>query len=542
MTELGQTLGNDVTARFVRLLTNDRQAQALAREAMESASYETANRYSVRSGELMGQALADETQTLAYMSYDVARETLTPLMTANHEAVTAVTNSIQTNMNKAAGVGLAPAPMELDTSRINGLAVVVSQCDTMAQAREVIAEPLINSSQSIVDRGIRDNAKANSKAGLKAIIIRRTETAGTRVRDQFVRRGNKVYGAYKRKYNVPCKWCSDLAGEYEYESVKDTGNMVFRRHESCRCIILYKNGSEIKNVRTQKEWTPRSAEEQRLYIELMEASKQPAAIPDNDITKKIGEPYYRQMREKIDNAPESIQNVWNKNENDIRIADLHSKKQFAQRGEIHVDIDTAPDPLAAGINWEHPWQVFIHESSHGIDAINAPANDWFFSSAYKNGLFPKTIKSEVQALVKERGVLIKELIDQKDFQRLADIGAISRYEVSWYTNNPWALTYKKELAYKSIQHDIRSIPIEHRRGISDIMDGATNSRIIGGIGHSKAYWQSTTVDGVARGLSTEAFAEMIDSATCDPEGFEIIKQYLPKSVAVFDEMMEELGG
>lgn len=265
MTELGQTLGNDVTARFVRLLTNDKQAQALAREAMESASYETANRYSVRSGELMGEALADETQTLAYMSYDVARETLTPLMTANHEAVTAVTNSIQTNMNKAAGVGLAPAPMELDTSRIDGLAAVVSQSDTTTDALQRIVEPLINSSQSIVDRSIRDNARANSKAGLHPVIIRRTESGGIRTRTQIIRRGNKVY-SYQRDYKVPCNWCANLAGTYDYGEVRNTGNDVYRRHESCRCLITYKNGTRVQDVASKAEWTEENAAQSREII------------------------------------------------------------------------------------------------------------------------------------------------------------------------------------------------------------------------------------------------------------------------------------
>ena len=300
MTELGQTLGNDVTARFVRLLTNDKQALALAREAMNSASYETANRYSVRSGELMGEALADETQTLAYMSYDVARETLTPLMTANHEAVTTVTNSIQANMNKAAGVGLAPAPMELDTSRIDGLAAVVAQSDTTTEALQRIAEPLINSSQSIVDRGIKDNAKANSKAGLKATIVRRTESGGTRTRTQVVRRGNKVYH-YQRQYTVPCNWCANLAGVYDYDSVKNTGNDVFRRHESCRCTVTYKIGNQRQDVWSKRTWTETEAAEQRQLTarELRAQQRAEREERNNAQTTKLHELGFQNVDEKL---------------------------------------------------------------------------------------------------------------------------------------------------------------------------------------------------------------------------------------------------
>lgn len=259
---LGTELGTAVTARFMGYLTSDREAVNLARRAAESTDYEAVNRYSIRTGELMGQALAEETQTLAYMSYEVAQETLTPLMTANHEAVTTIAQATQTNMYQAAGVGLSPAVLELDTSRIDGLAAVVAQADTTTEALQRIAEPLINSSQSIVDREIRDNAKQNNKAGLKATIERRTESSGTRTAPLRIRRGNKVY-TYTRTYNVPCKWCANLAGVYDYESVKNTGNNVFRRHESCRCIVTYRIGNQRQDVWSKKTWTEEEAEEQR---------------------------------------------------------------------------------------------------------------------------------------------------------------------------------------------------------------------------------------------------------------------------------------
>lgn len=265
MTELGQSLANDVTARFMRYLETDKQAVRLARRAVNSADYEAANRYSVRTGELMAQALADETQTLAYLSYDVARETLTPLMTANHEAVTTIAQTVQTNINQAAGVDLAPALLELDTSRIDGLAVVAAQAETADEALQRIAEPLVNSSQSIVDRSIRDNARINSKAGLSPKIVRRTEAGGIRTAPLRIKRGNKVY-TYTRKYIVPCNWCARLAGTYDYAEVRDRGNDVYRRHEGCRCTITYYNGTKRQDVYSKAEWTEADASRSREII------------------------------------------------------------------------------------------------------------------------------------------------------------------------------------------------------------------------------------------------------------------------------------
>ncbi len=300
---LRETLGTDVTARYVELITTDKTATRLARQAATGTDYETANLYAVRSGELMAQALADETQTLAYMSYDVAQGTLMPLMTANHEAVTAVTAAIQGNMNAAAGVGLAPVIPALDTSRIDGLAVVAAQADTMEQARQALAEPLVNSSQSVVDRSIRDNAQANSKAGIGATIERKTEAAGTREAPLRVRYKNKVY-KYTRKYNVPCNWCANLAGVYEYRNGgRNIPRDVFRRHESCRCTLTYRNGVNRQDVwNHNKVWTVDDAEEQARVV----ANAQEKTQTQNDHTYLLNHKDAKNYKELTEYARDNL--------------------------------------------------------------------------------------------------------------------------------------------------------------------------------------------------------------------------------------------
>ena len=51
-----------------------------------------------------------------------------------------------------------------------------------------------------------------------------------------------------------CAWCDKLAGVYDYESVKDTGNNVFRRHRHCRCIVNYVPEKGKRQDVWSKQW------------------------------------------------------------------------------------------------------------------------------------------------------------------------------------------------------------------------------------------------------------------------------------------------
>lgn len=85
---------------------------------------------------------------------------------------------------------------------------------------------------SIVDDSVKANADFQYNAGMSPKIIRTTD-------------------------GKCCEWCNKLAGVYDYEKVKNTGNEVFRRHRNCGCVVAYDPGDgRIQNAHT-KEWTTR---------------------------------------------------------------------------------------------------------------------------------------------------------------------------------------------------------------------------------------------------------------------------------------------
>ena len=49
-----------------------------------------------------------------------------------------------------------------------------------------------------------------------------------------------------------CKWCGRLVGTYDYATVRNTGNDVFRRHKYCRCTVEFITNGKRQNVHTKK--------------------------------------------------------------------------------------------------------------------------------------------------------------------------------------------------------------------------------------------------------------------------------------------------
>lgn len=289
MTELGNTLYTKASQIFDGLVASDRKLKRIRARLRDGTSYFDANDYAVRLGELLSKAINDSTDGLSLLSTEVAQELLEPLLTADHDLIALAIEQIQTNMNTANGIGLAPMIPEVNTNRIDGLIKKVASGD-LEQTRWVLGEPIINYSMSVVDEGIQKNAEATSKLGLKAYIIREAESTGVK----SVKRGNKSY-----RYIVPCRWCTDLAGKYDYEDVKDKGNDVYRKHEGCRCHITYVQGTRREDTWTHATWTEKDAKKRDQIIQAKadelaakrskaEAQRKARAETVSEIASKLG--------------------------------------------------------------------------------------------------------------------------------------------------------------------------------------------------------------------------------------------------------------
>lgn len=265
-----------------------------------------------------------------------------------------------------------------------------------------------------------------------------------------------------------------------------------------------------------------------------------AADYNTELAQKFGNAHYDAIHQiAVDCTDQDAMDVWKMYESQIKVADAHyTGWQHASGGNVFVDIDA----LAKGNSYEKPYQVVFHECGHAIDSLarsKISGGHWFarhYSSAYKDGLFPNTIRDEVNALVKAKDIELKALWKQHAGD--ADWFRSQGYMSMWNSSIP---KYKKAYAYSAVQKEIKAAGSKYAiADLSDIMEGATRGKIKCGFGHGASYWTDRTHDGVHDGLATEAFAEMMDSTFASPESLETIKKYLPKSYSVFQEMLKEI--
>lgn len=196
-----------------------------------TAVYADAEEYARLVGEALSQAFGSNLSSSILpdgkLYYNIAERVVRPLMEEDHSIVSNAAEMVQASLNQKAGIGLSVQHAPVNTDRIDGLIDKVSNADGFDDAAHFLGDPIVNFSQNVVDETLRRNVNFQGKVGRHPRIIRKAE----------------------RKC---CKWCSALAGEYEYPDVPDD---VYRRHENCNCTVEYDPGDGSRqNVHT-KRWT-----------------------------------------------------------------------------------------------------------------------------------------------------------------------------------------------------------------------------------------------------------------------------------------------
>lgn len=322
----------------------------------------------------------------------------------------------------------------------------------------------------------------------------------------------------------------------------------FRRADGSISEVNYDRDDTMHNEQMEEEKMARQEFKEKLSEEKV-SNENIERDYDCDFAKNYGKDYYDAMCDRIDSCgDENLKAIWEQYQSRIGANDPNYKgRAYASVGNIHVN----KTKDAAGSSWEMPYEVTFHESGHAIDWLTKDLAETdglklSFSSAYENGLFPDTIKDEVQALVDQKDMELKALFKEhaKDYVWLHENGFISDY--SWHVYETQGQffggppKYTKALAYKAVENEIKSIEGGGMAigDLSDILEGATKGKISCGYGHGKSYWKP--IFGVEEKLATEAFAEMTSATTVNGKSLETIKRYLPRSYAVYCDMLKDI--
>ncbi len=185
--------------------------------AKHTVNYSDANRYAQEIGniltgifrEYLPEALTDG------KLYRAAAEVLVkdPMYQAVND-VNKVARMIQNDLNAQAGIGMNAITPEVNEDQIDGIITGICNAETYAGSEELFMDQLGNFLEGHVDDFVRENADFQSNAGL-TVIVQRIADAKC------------------------CKWCSNLAGSWLYDQVRDRGNDIWKRHNNCHCQIIY---------------------------------------------------------------------------------------------------------------------------------------------------------------------------------------------------------------------------------------------------------------------------------------------------------------
>lgn len=200
----------------------------------KNCDYLKAMEYAEEVGKILAEAymknLSSDVLPDGKMYYDIASAILNPTLENNYGLISSYVCGAMDVMNEKAGINAKARKPSYNVDKTLGLIKKVSDAEYFDDVKNYLNEPVITNALSIVDEGARVNAGLHYNMGYKPVIVRRAS-----------------FGC--------CPWCRGLAGTYDYEDVKDTGNDVFRRHANCRCQVIYdpSNGNgEVQDVHSKE--------------------------------------------------------------------------------------------------------------------------------------------------------------------------------------------------------------------------------------------------------------------------------------------------
>ena len=207
-----------------------RAARLLEMIRAGTATYADASEYAEEVGAALADAFRANLSSAVLpdgrMHWNIAERVIQPMMEADHSIVAAAAQSVQKNLNEAAGLGIKPQAVPINRNRVDGILNRVSTAEKFDDIAWILNDPIKNFSRSVVDESIKRNVDFQGRAGLQPKVIRRAEPHC-------------------------CEWCDHLDGVYTYPDVPED---IYRRHERCRCIVEYTPSSgRSQNVWT-KEW------------------------------------------------------------------------------------------------------------------------------------------------------------------------------------------------------------------------------------------------------------------------------------------------
>lgn len=231
----------DIRREFEKGLLRGPRFRVIARKIENgTATLADIHGQSVALGELLSDALRQfmrvDMMPDGKIYWNIANRVIKPFLTRNYNLVNSTAEQIQEIVNAAENISIAAVHADFPEERANGLLNLIA--NDPDNPFKWLGEPIVNITESFSDDYMKANADFRYKAGLEEKIVRSVEHSAVRT-------------SKGRKYDIPCDWCSSLAGAYAYPN---TPKEIFQRHEFCRCSVVFESAKKRQNVWSKKIW------------------------------------------------------------------------------------------------------------------------------------------------------------------------------------------------------------------------------------------------------------------------------------------------
>ena len=210
---------NQILRKYSRGIEDSGRIRAVLK-AVEAgkATYADTQKYAIEAGKILTEALREylpEALTDGRLYRAFADVLVKTPMERTAQDVAKVASAVQEGLNEAAGIGLKAIVPELNHDQITGIITGIVNADSYEGNAELFMDQVASFFEGYVDDFAFGNAEFQYEAGLSPTIERIADA------------------------NC-CKWCSGLAGVYNYADIRNNPNSPARlRHNNCHCQILF---------------------------------------------------------------------------------------------------------------------------------------------------------------------------------------------------------------------------------------------------------------------------------------------------------------
>lgn len=223
------------------------------------------------------------------------------------------------------------------------------------------------------------------------------------------------------------------------------------------------------------------------------------------------------INERLAKDPE-MQNIFKHLENDLQVGDANLDKNQTPKFALKANKVYINEKAASkGTDVDEPYQALFHEHGHQIDSL-----------IKKQGIIAGTGN--------KKGDMISEVFKGKNGKTLSQTATSEIKEIIEERKAASPEFNTRNVKFMYIVELKQGYDLKTRGPLSDIMESTKQvGKYSLGIGHGKDYWDSSMKK------NAEIFAGMMEARMANPKAYATIKKELPKTAAVFEELITEVS-